>query len=191
VFAPLAFAIGVPSRDCLTYGSLIGTQVSLNEFVAYLKLRDLLPTTFADGTFSPRAAMLATYSLCSFANLGSIGIQLGGIGAIAEDRRHDLARLGLKAMLAGVLTTNLTASIAGVLVTNAEAEYRHAHAMAEKRIAAGDLERADALLVEAAQRNKASSWGARAAEKAARVGVWRTDVKSGERKLADVQRERL
>ncbi len=170
VLAPLAFAVGVPWKDCVTYGGLIGTQISLNEFVAYLKLKDLLPTTTFEGApFSPRAAMLATYSLCSFANLGSIGIQLGGIGALVESRRHDLARLGLKAMLAGVLTTNLTASIAGVLVTNAEAEYRHAAAIAAKHVQAGDLERADDLLLEVAKRNPESAWGARAKEKAAEV----------------------
>jgi concentrative nucleoside transporter, CNT family len=191
VFYPLAFAVGVPEKDCLVYGGLLGTQISLNEFVAYLKLTSILPTSFDDTSFSPRSVMLATYSLCGFANFGSIGIQLGGIGALAEGRRHDLARLGVKAMLGGFLACNLTAAVAGTLVTNAEAEYRHALAIATKRIAAGELDAADALLLDAARRNAGSSWAEKAAEKAAKVATWREAVKGGTRPIVEVQRERL
>jgi len=190
VFSPLAFAIGVPVKDCVSFGGLIGTQISLNEFVAYVRLRDLTSSTLDGAGFSPRAAMLATYSLCAFANFGSIGIQLGGIGALAEARRADLARLGLKAMLGGILASNMTASIAGVLVTNAEADFRHARVVAARRLAEGDLEGTRRIFDDVAERHGGGQWGRRAAESAARVEGWRSELNTGARTLVDIQREK-
>ena len=169
VFWPLAWAIGVPTADCATYGDLIGTQISQTEFIAYLKLAALLPKGAEDSAFSARAAMLATYSLCGFANFGSIGIQLGGIGALVESRRHDLARLGLKAMIAGVLACNMTAAVAGVLVSQGEAEFRQAEAVARARVTAGDAEGAGAALRAVARRHGGEKWGERALEAAQRI----------------------
>lgn len=110
VFYPLSWAMGVDSKDLLAFGNLIGTKLSLNEFVAYVELGHI------KNTLSPRTVVIATYALCGFANFSSIGIQIGGISGIAPDRRSDLARVGLKAMIAGALTTALTGTIAGILV---------------------------------------------------------------------------
>lgn len=110
VFYPLSWAMGVDSRDLLAFGNLIGTKLSLNEFVAYVELGHI------KNTLSPRTVVIATYALCGFANFSSIGIQIGGISGIAPDRRSDLARVGLKAMIAGALATALTGTIAGILV---------------------------------------------------------------------------
>ncbi len=109
-FYPLSWAMGVDTRDLLAFGNLIGTKLSLNEFVAYVELGHI------KNTLSPRTVTIATYALCGFANFSSIGIQIGGISAIAPDRRSDLARVGLKAMIAGALATALTGTIAGILV---------------------------------------------------------------------------
>lgn len=109
-FYPLSWAMGVDSRDLLAFGNLIGTKLSLNEFVAYVELGHI------KNTLSPRTVVIATYALCGFANFSSIGIQIGGISGIAPDRRSDLARVGLKAMIAGALATALTGTIAGILV---------------------------------------------------------------------------
>jgi len=114
VFAPVAWLMGVPWADCPAIGALLGTRMILNEFIAYLDLMK------AD--VSARAYVVATYALCGFANLGSIAIQIGGISALAPSRRSDLARLGMRAMLAGTLATFLTASIAGTLLTDEDAE---------------------------------------------------------------------
>ena len=95
VFAPIAWAMGVPWRDAPTIGNLLGTRMALNEFVAYSQLGPL------KASLDPRSFTIATFALCGFANFSSIGIQIGGIGALAPTRRHDLARLGLRAMLAG------------------------------------------------------------------------------------------
>lgn len=114
ILAPVAWLMGVPWSDCRAIGGLLGTRMILNEFIAYLELMK------AD--VSARAYVIATYALCGFANLGSIGVQIGGISAIAPSRRADLARLGLRAMLAGTLATFLTASIAGVMLTDEDAE---------------------------------------------------------------------
>jgi CNT family concentrative nucleoside transporter len=114
VLAPLAWLMGVPWKDCGTVGGLLGTRMILNEFVAYLELMK------AD--VSARAYVIATYALCGFANLGSIAVQIGGISTIAPSRRADLARLGMRAMLAGTLATFLTAAIAGTLLTDEDAE---------------------------------------------------------------------
>ena len=109
-FAPIAWAMGVPWRDAPTIGNLLGTRMALNEFVAYSQLGPLKPV------LDPRSFTIATFALCGFANFSSIGIQIGGIGALAPTRRHDLARLGLRAMLAGTLANFITATIAGFLL---------------------------------------------------------------------------
>jgi len=114
ILSPLAWLMGVPWKDCGTIGGLLGTRMILNEFIAYLELMK------AD--VSARAYVVATYALCGFANLGSVAIQIGGISTLAPSRRADLARLGMRAMLAGTLATFLTASIAGALLTDEDAE---------------------------------------------------------------------
>jgi CNT family concentrative nucleoside transporter len=110
VFAPVAWAMGVPWRDAPTIGNLLGTRMALNEFVAYSQLGPMKPV------LDPRSFTIATFALCGFANFSSIGIQIGGIGSLAPTRRHDLARLGLRAMLAGTLANFITATIAGFLL---------------------------------------------------------------------------
>jgi len=110
VFAPIAWAMGVPWRDAPTIGNLLGTRMALNEFIAYSQLGPL------KATLDPKSFTIATFALCGFANFSSIGIQIGGIGALAPSRRHDLARLGLRAMLAGTLANFITATIAGFLL---------------------------------------------------------------------------
>lgn len=109
LFAPVAWAMGIPWKDCANIGNLLGTRLVLNEFIAYSGLGSL------KDVIDPRSFTIATYALCGFANFSSIGIQIGGIGALAPSRRHDLARLGLRAVLAGTLANFLTASIAGIL----------------------------------------------------------------------------
>ncbi len=113
VLYPVAFVLGVPPEDCGTVGALLGEKIVLNEFVAYVHLGEALGTS---GGIGYRAATIATYALCGFANFGSIAIQLGGIGGIAPERRGDLARLGLRAMLGGTLAACLTAAFAGLLL---------------------------------------------------------------------------
>ena len=110
VFAPLAWSMGVPWQDASTVGNLLGTRMVLNEFVAYSQLGPL------KDALDPRSFTIATYALCGFANFSSIGIQIGGIGALAPNRRHDLARLGIRAMIAGTLANFVTATIAGFLL---------------------------------------------------------------------------
>jgi len=109
-FAPVAWAMGVPWHDAPVIGNLLGTRMALNEFVAYSQLGPL------KDSLDPRSFTIATFALCGFANFSSIGIQIGGIGALAPNRRHDLARLGLRAMLAGTLANFVTATIAGFLL---------------------------------------------------------------------------
>jgi hypothetical protein len=113
IFWPFAFLIGVPASECAAIGTLLGEKLVLTEFIAYLHLYE----TLSEGAvaLSPRTVVMASYALCGFANFGSIGIQLGGIGGIAPERRHDLARLGLKAMFGGMLASLMTASVAGFL----------------------------------------------------------------------------
>jgi CNT family concentrative nucleoside transporter len=110
VFAPVAWSMGVPWRDAPTVGNLLGTRMVLNEFVAYAQLGPM------KATLDPKSFTIATFALCGFANFSSIGIQIGGIGALAPNRRHDLARLGLRAMFAGTLANFMTATIAGFLL---------------------------------------------------------------------------
>src|SRR4030088_1809291 len=110
VFAPIAWSMGVPWHDAPRIGNLLGTRMALNEFVAYSKLGPMKPS------LDPKSFTICTYALCGFANFSSIGIQIGGIGALAPNPRHDLARLGLRAMVAGTLATFRTATIAGFLL---------------------------------------------------------------------------
>jgi CNT family concentrative nucleoside transporter len=110
VFAPVAWSLGVPWRDAATVGNLLGTRMVLNEFIAFAQLGALKET------LDPRSFTIATFALCGFANFSSIGIQIGGIGALAPTRRHDLARLGLPAMIAGTLANFITAIIVGFLL---------------------------------------------------------------------------
>jgi CNT family concentrative nucleoside transporter len=110
VFAPLAWAMGVEAADILSFGTLLGEKVAVNEFVAYASLRDL------KDVMSERSVIIGTYALCGFANFSSIAIQIGGIGGIAPDRRSEIAALGLRAVLGGALASWMTACIAGVLV---------------------------------------------------------------------------
>jgi len=108
VFAPVAWLIGVPWRDCGIIGNLLGTRMALNEVIAYIALGT------HKATLDPRSFTIATFALCGFANLGSIGMQIGGIGALVPERRNELARLGVRAMLAGTMANLISASIAGM-----------------------------------------------------------------------------
>ncbi|MDZ7344261.1 MAG: NupC/NupG family nucleoside CNT transporter, partial [candidate division KSB1 bacterium] len=112
IFSPLAFLMGVPWKDCLEFGNLLGVKISVNEFLAYVHLGELIKS----GGMSERAITIATYALCGFANFSSIAIQIGGIGGIAPERRSDLAKLGLRAMFGGALASWMTATIAGMLI---------------------------------------------------------------------------
>jgi CNT family concentrative nucleoside transporter len=113
LFAPLAFLMGVEGDEIFDVGNLLGTKLALNEFVAYRELQQLVA---ANQPISRRSQILATFALTGFANFGSIGIQLGGIGAMAPERRPDLARFGLRALYVGFLATILNACIAGILI---------------------------------------------------------------------------
>ncbi len=108
--APFAWLMGVPWKDCSAVGSVLGERIVINEFVGYLSLSKMT------ATLDPRSYTLATYALCGFANFSSIAIQIGGIGSLAPTRRADLAKLGLRAMIGGLLASYLTATIAGILI---------------------------------------------------------------------------
>lgn len=108
----IAIGIGVPVQDSFIFGSLFGTKVVLNEFVAYIGLTEVIKA----GTMTPKGITMATFALCGFANFSSIAIQLGGIAPMAPDRKKDIAALGLKSVLGGALVTLLTATLAGVLI---------------------------------------------------------------------------
>ena len=110
VFAPVAWSLGVPWRDAAAIGNLLGTRMVLNEFIAFAQLGAL------KDSLDPRSFTIATFALCGFANFASIGMQIGGIGALAPTRRGDLARLGMRAMLAGTLANFVTAIIVGFLL---------------------------------------------------------------------------
>lgn len=115
VLAPVAWLIGVPWADAGTVGSLIGQKVVINEFVAYLQLAEIVNGRVPGVALGDEGRLIATYALCGFANFSSIAIQIGGIGGLAPDRRQDLARFGLRAVLGGTIATLMTATIAGVL----------------------------------------------------------------------------
>jgi CNT family concentrative nucleoside transporter len=110
VGAPVAWLIGVPWHDCGTIGNLLGTRMALNEVVAYISLGA------QKASLTPRSFTIATFALCGFANLGSIGMQIGGIGALVPERRNDLAQLGVRAMMAGTMANLISASIAGIFL---------------------------------------------------------------------------
>ncbi len=110
IFAPVAWMMGVAWKDAQAVGNLLGTRLVLNEFVAFLQLAPLKPQ------LDPRSFTIATYALCGFANLSSIAIQIGGIGALAPNRKSDMARLGLKAVAAGTMANFMSACIAGMLL---------------------------------------------------------------------------
>ena len=109
-FAPVAWLIGVPWHDCMAIGNLLGTRMALNEVIAYIALGA------EKATLAPRSFTIATFALCGFANLGSIGMQIGGIGALVPERRNDLAKLGVRAMLAGTMANLISAAIAGIFL---------------------------------------------------------------------------
>jgi CNT family concentrative nucleoside transporter len=110
VFAPVAWLIGVPWKDCGVIGNLLGTRMALNEVIAYISLGA------QKAALDPRSFTIATFALCGFANLGSVGMQIGGIGALVPERRNDLAKLGIRAMLAGTMANLISASIAGMFL---------------------------------------------------------------------------
>src|SRR5437868_1540096 len=110
IFSPIAWVMGVPWHDAGTIGGLLGTRMVLNEFIAYAQLGPLR------GQLDPVSFTIATFALCGFANISSVGIQIGGIGALVPDRKHDLARLGFRAMIAGTLANFLSATLAGILL---------------------------------------------------------------------------
>ena len=110
LFAPVAWLIGVPWHDCPAIGNLLGMRMALNELLAYVSLGA------QKATLSPRSFTIATFALCGFANLGSIGMQIGGIGALVPERRNDLAKLGFRAMFAGTMANLISASIAGIFL---------------------------------------------------------------------------
>lgn len=126
LFAPVAWLMGIPIADCLQVGVLLGKKTVLNEFIAYLDLKQLIENSkqLAQGkggensvsTISERAIIISTYALCGFSNIGSIAIQIGGISAIAPERQADVARLGIRAMIAGSIACFMTACIAGILL---------------------------------------------------------------------------
>jgi CNT family concentrative nucleoside transporter len=112
IFSPLAFLMGVPWKEAGLVGDLLGVKIAASELISYLKLSSLI----SEGQLSARSITIATYALCGFANFGAIGIQIGGIGALAPGRRSDLAKLGLKAMFGGALASWMTATIAGIFI---------------------------------------------------------------------------
>ncbi|PAX53087.1 NupC/NupG family nucleoside CNT transporter [Brunnivagina elsteri] len=112
IMAPIAFLMGVPWQDCMQVGALLGKKTILNEFLAYKDLQELI----IQKKISERAIIISTYALCNFANIGSIGITIGGIAGMAPKRQHDLARMGVKSMIGGLLAGFITAAIAGMLI---------------------------------------------------------------------------
>lgn len=110
IFAPLAFVIGVPWNEALTAGNFIGQKLIINEFVAYSNFGPIIDT------LSPKSVVVISFALCGFANLSSLGILLGGLGKLSPKRRPDIARLGLKAIIAGALASCLSAAIAGMII---------------------------------------------------------------------------
>jgi len=112
LFAPFALLMGIPWAEAVQVGSLLGVKTVLNEFLAFRDLGVLIEA----GALSPRSVVIASYALCGFANFGSLAILLGGVGGMAPSRRGDLARLGLRSILAGTLATMMTGCVAGILL---------------------------------------------------------------------------
>jgi CNT family concentrative nucleoside transporter len=113
IFAPMAWILGTPAQDILVVGQLLGQKTVINEFVAYAELNGLRESGIA---MHPKSLIIATYALCGFSNFASIGIQIGGIGAIAPGQRKTLTEYGIKALIGGTVACFLTAAIAGFLV---------------------------------------------------------------------------
>lgn len=112
VFSVFAAAMGVPAQDTFTVGSLMGTKMVINEFVAYSNLSPMI----ASGSMHPKSLLIASFALCGFANFSSIAIQVGGIGELSPARRSDLAKLGFRALICGTLASYLSATLAGILM---------------------------------------------------------------------------
>ena len=119
LFQPLAWIMGVPWEDCYNVGQLIGIKTTLNEFVAYIDLARMIN----EGALSDRSITIATYALCGFANFSSIGIQIGGISSLEPSRKKDLAKLGLKAMIAATLAAFMTACVAGIFISDIQSSF--------------------------------------------------------------------
>ena len=117
LFAPIAFCLGIPTEDILNVGQLLGLKMATNEFLAYDQMQNWVKAADDGVELSARSQIILTYALAGFANVASIGIQIGGIGALVPERRSDLARIGLKAMLGGTLACFMTACIAGALIS--------------------------------------------------------------------------
>ena len=113
IFMPLAYLMGAPWSESHILGSLLGQKLVLTELIAYLNLSDM---TVGDNGLSEKTAVIASYALCGFSNFASIGIQLGGIGSIAPDRKKDISKLVTKAMIGGAIASWITACIAGILI---------------------------------------------------------------------------
>ncbi|WP_027632254.1 NupC/NupG family nucleoside CNT transporter [Clostridium hydrogeniformans] len=112
IFAPIAYIMGVPSSDILMAGDLLGKKIVINEFVAYSELSSLIK----EGALNPKTIVILTYALCGFANFSSVAVEIGGIGGLAPERRSDIAKLGIKALVGGSLAGFITATIAGLLL---------------------------------------------------------------------------
>jgi len=112
LFAPVAYIMGVPGADIIKAGDLLGQKIVINEFVAYSNLAEIIKNS----AMSQKGIVIMTYALCSFANFSSIAIQIGGLGGLAPNKRPDIAKYGIKALIGGVLTTCITATIAGLLI---------------------------------------------------------------------------
>ena len=111
VMAPIVWLMGVPWSEAMTAGALMGTKTVLNEFIAYLELAALAP-----GTLSTRSMIIMMYALCGFANFGSLGIMIGGLGSMAPERKDEVVALGMKSIVAGTLATCMTGAVVGVLI---------------------------------------------------------------------------
>ena len=110
IMAPVAWTLGVPWSEAANAGQLLGTKVVINEFVAYIQMSAL-----PDGSLSERSGVIMAYAICGFGNFGSVGIMVGGIGAIVPERRLEIAQLGLKSIVAGSMATCMTGAVAGLL----------------------------------------------------------------------------
>lgn len=114
LFAPLAWIIGIELNDIILAGQLLGEKTVINEFIAYLSLKDIVANNVGNALIQKRTVVILTYALCGFSNFASIGIQIGGIGSIAPNQRSTLARLGLRSLIGGTLACLMTATIAGI-----------------------------------------------------------------------------
>jgi CNT family concentrative nucleoside transporter len=110
LLAPVAWLLGIPWDEAVTAGSLLGTKTVLNELLAYLQLANL-----PDETLGPRSRLILTYALCGFANLGSLGIMIGGLGGMVPERKKEIVEMGMRSIWAGLLATCMTGAIVGIL----------------------------------------------------------------------------